>query len=182
MNKILSLVALSLMTTTAFAQKDINYNYLEFGYDYVDISGSNHLDGFYLDAGFDLTDRIYMGAYYSNLSSHGPDIDRYGLSVGFHSNTGSDTDFYAEFDLGQIDNRFGDSLTYGLNFGTRTAFTSSFELITKAGYTEIDDYNDGYFEAGIKGLFKFSSSTAITAGVQSLDGDLGANVGFRFSF
>lgn len=182
MKKIIVFIVFSMLTMGAYAQNNINYNYLEFGYDYVDLDSSHHADGFYLDGSFDLTERFYLGAYYSNLSSRGPDVDRYGFSVGFHTSTGSNTDFYTELDLGQIDNTFGDSFTYGINFGTRTAFSTHFELITKVGYTEIDDFDEGYFEAGLKGLFKLSGSSAITAGVQNLDGDMGANVGFRFSF
>lgn len=179
---LLSALLVSGLTMSAQANDAINYNYLELGYDYVDLSGSNHADGLYLDGSFDLTDQFYMGAFYSNLSAGRSDVNRYGLSVGFHTEISNITDFYSQFELGQFDNRFGDSLSYGAFLGTRTAFNSRFELISKAGYTEVDDINDGFFEVGMKGLFKLTNASAITAGVESFDGDLGANVGFRFSF
>jgi len=55
-------------------------------------------------------------------------------------------------------------------------------LITLAGYTQIDEIGDGFLELGVKGLFNFSEKQAITAEVKSLDGNIGAVLGYRFSF
>lgn len=180
--KKLLFTALLATQLNAQANDDINYNYFELGYDYLDLSESRHADGFYLDGSFDLTDSFYMGGYYTSLSGRGADIDRYGLNFGAHTDISNKTDFYGHLKLGQIDTRFYDSFTYGAEFGTRTAFNERFELITLAGFTQIDDISDGFYELGVKGLFKFSDTQGITAGVKSLDGDFGAELGYRFSF
>ena len=171
------LLLTALMTTqlTAQAAEDINYNYL-------DLSNNQHADGLYLEGAFDLNERFYLGGYYSNLSGRGADVDRYGLTFGMHTRITNTTDFYGNLNMGQIDTRFKDSLTYGAEFGTRTAFNHRFELITLAGYTQIEKISDGFLELGVKGLFKFSDTQAVTAGVKSLDGDFGAEIGYRFSF
>lgn len=181
---LLSALLVSGMTMSAQANESINYNYLEIGYNYIDLSGSNHADGFYFDGAFDLTQSFYLGGYYSKLSPNigRGDLDRYGAQLGFHTSMSGITDFYTQVELGQFNSRFNDSFSYGAFVGTRTAFNPHFELITKAGYTEVDKANDGYFEAGVKGLFKITRNNAFTAEIESLDGDLGANVGFRFIF
>ncbi|MCX7543883.1 hypothetical protein [Marinicella gelatinilytica] len=169
---------------SAMAAEAIKYNYFELGYNYLDLSGSNHADGFYVDGAFDLSRHFYLGGYYSDLSPNRGrgGLDRYGAKLGFHTGLTGITDFYSELKLGQFESRFDDSFSYGAFVGTRTTFNPHFELITKAGYTEVDKANDGYFEAGVKGLFKISRAHAFTAEFESLDGDLGANVGFRFMF
>lgn len=181
MRKLL-LAALLTSSLSAQSNDDINYSFLELGYGYIDFSNNAHADGFYLDGAFELSDRFYLGGYYDNKDIRSNDFNRYGVTLGFHTNGVGNTDFYSEFELGRLDVRNGESSTYGLNVGSRTAFTDRFELISKLGYTHIDRASDGYYQAEVKGLFKLSEKHAITAGVESLDGDLGANVGFRFSF
>jgi len=181
---ILSALLVTGMTIPAHANEAIKYNYLEFGYNYLDLSGSNYADGFYFDGAFELSDHFYLGGYYSNLEANRgrADIDRYGVQLGFHTGMSGITDFYTQIELGQFESRFDDSFSYGAFVGTRTSFNPHFEMITKVGYTEVDKANDGYFEAGVKGLFKISRNNAFTLEFESLDGELGANVGFRFMF
>ncbi|WP_223787139.1 hypothetical protein [Marinicella meishanensis] len=116
------------------------------------------------------------------MGANGADLDRYGIFGGWHNGLSDSTDFYAQLEVGHLDSRFRDSTTYGADFGTRTAFNEHFELITQVGYTHVDKASDGYFNVGLKGLFKVTDNHAITAGVESLDGETGASVGFRFSF
>ena len=66
--------------------------------------------------------------------------------------------------------------------GTRTAFNERFELISKFGYTHVDDLNDNFWEAELKGVFKFTDQHAMTLGLDSFDGEHGAKLGYRFSF
>lgn len=176
------LAAVMACTFNAEANDEINYNYFELGYDYLDLTNGRTTDGFYLEGSFDLSDRFYMGGFYNHLESRYLDTKRYGALFGFHQSISSNTDFYTNLKLGQLDLRFDDSFTYGLEIGTRTAFTESFELITAAGYNQVEKANDGFFEASVEGLFKLDNSKAFTLGLKSLDGDFGAQAGFRFSF
>lgn len=178
----LIVTALLVTNLASQANDDINYNYLELGYGYVDFSNNSHADGFYLDGAFDLSNRFYLGGFLDLRDIGNNDFDRYGVTLGFHTIGTGKTDFYSELDLGRLDLRQGESTTYGLNVGTRTAFNNRFELISKLGYTHIDRANDGYFQAELKGLFKLSDNQAVTAGFESLDGDPGASIGYRFSF
>ena len=165
----------------AFADNEINYNFLELGYGYLDLSGG-HADGFYLDGAFDLSERFYLGGFYEQKDAGVLDFDRYGLNLGFHTNGTSSTDFYSELNLGQLDLRFNDSMTLGLTAGTRTAFSDRFELISKFAVTHIDKANDNFYEVGLKGLFKINVQNAFTVEIESFDGDAAASLGWRFSF
>ncbi|MCX7552539.1 hypothetical protein OS175_01510 [Marinicella sp. S1101] len=170
------------LSLNAQANDDINYNYFELGYDYLDLNNGRTTDGYYLDASFELSDQFYLGGYLNHLESRNIDSKRYGALFGFHQGISNNTDFYTNLRLGQLDLRLDDSFTYGLEIGTRTAFTETFELITSAGYTQVEKANDGFFEASVEGLFKLDESKAFTLGLKSIDGDFGAQAGFRFSF
>ena len=166
----------------AFAANNISYNYLEFGYDYLDLEGAN-ADGLYINGSFSLNESFYMGGYYDRDDVNGFDFDQYGLFLGFRNSISERSDFYSELNVGRIDVNQFDSTTYGLDFGTRTAFTENFELITKLGYTHNDEASDGYFKVGVKGLFKFNDRNAVTLGVENYDGDdNGVSLGYRYSF
>ncbi|MBL4660217.1 MAG: hypothetical protein JKY19_07660 [Alcanivoracaceae bacterium] len=174
----------SLLTTGFYAQadNDISYSYFEVGYDYIDLSGA-HADGVYLNGSFDLNKSLYMGGYFDRDDINGIDFDQYGLFPGFHNSISKRTDFYSELNIGRLDVRSFDSTTYGLDIGTRTAFSEKFELITKLGYLHNDKLSDGFIKVGVKGLFKFNEHNAVTFGVENFDGDdFGASVGYRFSF
>lgn len=160
----------------------ITYNYFELGYDYFDLSGNEHADGLYLEGAFDLNENFYLGGAFDNLGTSGADVNRFSVFGGWHTDLTGTTDFYGQLKVGHIDNRFNDSFTYGADIGTRTAFNAHFELITQLGYTHVDKASDGFTNIGVKGLFKITDNHAITAGVESLDDEMGASVGFRFSF
>ncbi|MCW8870131.1 MAG: hypothetical protein OQK49_05450 [Proteobacteria bacterium] len=182
MKKKLILIACLAFSINAQAGDDINYNYFELGYDYLDLNNGENTDGYYLKGSFDLTDSFYMGAYLNHLEARNLDSKRYGLMLGFHAGISTNTDFYSNLKLGQLDLRVDNSFIYGAEIGTRTAFSPSFELITAAGYSQVDKANDGFFEASAEGLFKFDESKAVNLGLKSIDGDFGANLGFRYSF
>jgi len=170
------------------ANDDIKYSYLEVGYGYLDYAKNLTPDGLYLEGAIDLSDHFYLGSHVDKRNSGNSDFNRYDLSLGFHTNGSSKTGFYSEFRVGNLNFGNIDGSTTALFAGTRTAFTEKIELITKIGVTNLDDIdqpegnNIMIYEAEIKGIFKFTTKQAITAGVESYDGKLGAKVGYRYSF
>jgi hypothetical protein len=187
MKKIL-LTGLLATSISAQANEDINYSFLEIGYGYLDYANNLTPDGFYLDAAFDVSDHFYMGGHVDKRNSGNSDFDRYDLSLGFHTNGSSKTDFYTEFRVGNLNFGNIDGSTMGIFAGTRTAFNEKFELITKIGVTNLDDIdqpegnNIMIYEADVKGVFKFTKNQAFTGGVESYDGKFGAKIGYRYSF
>lgn len=174
----------SLLTIGTYAEADnnISYSYLELGYDYLDLPNGN-VNGLYLNGSFELNDMFYMGAYYDHDEQKKIDFDQYGIFFGLHKSISERTDFYSELNLGRREVLNVDSTVYGLDIGTRTAFTEKFELITKLGYVYNNRFNSDFIVAGVKGLFKFGESSAITVGVENVDiNNFGASVGYRYSF
>ncbi|WP_395372890.1 hypothetical protein [Marinicella sp. W31] len=170
------------------AAEDIDYDFLEIGYGYLDLSNDGSTDGFYLDGAFELSDHFYMGGYFDNRRYRGIDLNRYHLIVGYHTEGSAQTEFYTDLRIGHLDFGNVDGSTLGLFAGTRTTITDRFELITEIGFTNIDDINhdDGnnliIYEAEVKGLFKLTKKQGITAGLEYYDDDFGAKVGYRYSF
>ncbi|MBL4773664.1 MAG: hypothetical protein JKX98_08725 [Alcanivoracaceae bacterium] len=168
--------------TYAQAENNISYNYLELGYDYLDLSGEN-AKGLYLNGSFELNDLFYMGGYYDHDEVGRLDFDQYGLFLGLRKSISQKTDFYSELSLGRVEVHNIDSTIYGLDIGTRTAFTEKFELITKLGYVYNNRFNEDFIEVGVKGLFKFGESSAVSLGIENIDtNNFGVNVGYRYSF
>lgn len=184
------LILTGLLATNMFAQanEDINYSYLEVGYGYLDYADNLTPDGLYLEGAIDLSDHFYIGAHIDKRDSGNSDFNRYDLTLGFHTNGTSNTDFYTELRAGKLDFGNIDGSTLGIFAGTRTAFNDKFELISKIGFSNLDGINQPegnniiIYEAELKGLFKFTKNQAITAGLESYDGEFGAKVGYRYSF
>ena len=184
------LILTGLLTTTLYAQANekINYSYLEIGYGYLNYADNLTPNGFYLDGAFDMSDHFYLGGHVDKRNSGNSDFNRYDLTLGFHTNGSGKTDFYTEFRIGNLDFGNIDGSTMALFAGTRTAFNEKFELITKIGFTNLDeiDQPEGnniiIYEADVKGVFKFTKNQAITAGLENYDGEFGAKVGYRYSF
>lgn len=184
------LIFISLLASNMSVQADeeINYRYLELGYGYLDYANDLAPDGFYIDGAFDLSNHFYMGGHIDSRDSGNSDFDRYDIAFGFHTNGSRKTDFYTEFRAGQLEFGEIDGTTTALFAGTRTAFTERFEFITKIGFTNLDGIrqpegnNIIIYEADVKGLFKFTNNQALTAGLESYDGELGAKIGYRHSF
>lgn len=166
----------------AQAERPITYDYFEVGLDYLNVD-SGGADGFYLDASFELGESFYLGGFYDRDDLGSLDLDQYGVFLGRHTTISDRTDFYSQINIGRWDIDINDSNTYGLDLGTRTAFSEKFELKTILGYTHIDKASDGYFKLGLEGLFKLNDKSGITLGLENLDfDDYGANIGYRFSF
>ncbi len=190
----------------AQAQNNISYSYLEAGYNYSDVDGGGNSDGPYFLGSFDLNNSFYLGGYYdrdSTNSTRSLDIDEYGVFLGYHFSQSDRTDFYAELNTGRIDReaevtitnigsdgnvdtvnttRDFNSTIYGVDIGTRTAYTKNIELISKIGYVYNDRASDGFFKFGVKGLFKFGQHSGITVGLETIDSDeLVGSIGYRYS-
>ncbi len=184
------------------AEQKISYDYLETGYKYIDFK-NNENSGLYFMGAFSINKSLYVGGYYEYLDLDSLDSDKYGLFLGFHKKMSERTDFYSEFNAGRGNlssnytrtimineepiiingTRRQDSTTFGLDFGTRTAFTEKFELISRLGYTHNESFNNGFFKAGVKGLFKLTNHSSIATGIENVDGDhFGASIGYRYSF
>ena len=185
------LILISLLASNAYAQdkKDISYNFLEIGYGYIDLARDQAPDGFYLDGAFDLSEHFYIGGLVDNRETRTSDFNRYNISFGFHTNGDSNTDFYTNLTFGKLQTgTLRDGRTAGIFAGTRTAFNEKFELISRLGFSNVENINhdDGdniiVYEAEVKGLFKFSKNQAIIGALESYDSDFGAKVGYRYSF
>ncbi|MCX7552538.1 hypothetical protein OS175_01505 [Marinicella sp. S1101] len=162
------------------AQDNISYSYFEVGVEHFD-SDLRSINGLFLEGTGAVSESIYLGGFYSNLDAGSRNLQRTGAIVGFHTEIASITDFYSQLELGIID-QFSDSFTYGAKFGTRTAITEAVELNTGLSYTQVEDANDGFYEFGLEGLYKFNDQVALKTELGSLDGDLNAKLGFRFIF
>lgn len=182
------LIVFFVFNVSAQANEDINYRYLEIGYGYLDYANNLAPDGFYIDGAFDLSDHFYIGGHIDDRDSGNSDFNRYDLTLGFHTNGRNKTDFYTDFRVGKLEFGNIDGTTMGLFAGTRTAFNDRFEVITKIGVTNLDGIrqpegnNIMIYEADIKGLFKFSTNQALTAGVEIYDEEFGGKIGYRYSF
>jgi len=153
MKKLLGPV-LVLFALPAFAG-DINYNYLELGYQQIDFD-EDILPGFdingngYSIAGsFELGESVFIAGGYSQADlDFGVKADTLSLGVGYHVGLSDNVDFYGTLSAVRVEasiSGFGseDEDGYGAEIGVRGMIGERFELSGSLGYVDLGDGADG---------------------------------------
>ncbi len=172
----------------AYAQENINYDYIEVGYGQLKLNNNISANGIYFEGSFVVSDRFYLAGHYETRQDKSRDFDRYDLTLGFHTNGSGSTDFYIDARVGELKYDNVDGTSVGFFAGSRSAFGKHFELITKIGFIHVDGINheDGdstnIYEAEVKGLFKFTDHQGLSVSIEGFDGKIGARIGYRYSF
>ena len=185
----LALLALAAPTLAA----DISYNYIEAGYQEIDIDddllGGFDVDGdgYGIGGSFELNENWFIGASYSKADfDFGVDLTQLSLGAGYHVPLTDNTDFYGTLAFVRAEvstSGFGsvDDDGYAATIGVRGMIGDRFELNGSLGYVDLGDGGDGTsFGAGL--LYSFTDTVA--AGLSlDIDEDITAyGIGFRVYF
>ena len=167
MKKTLGIV-LVLFTVPAFAA-DLNYNYVEAGYqqinlddDLVDVDG----DGFAIGGSFELGENWFIAASYSKADfDFGIDLDQLAVGFGYHVGISNNVDFYGSLSAIRAEVSaagFGsaDEDGFGATIGVRGMVSDSVELNGSISYSDLGDAGDGT-AVGAGLLYNFSDSFAL---------------------
>jgi hypothetical protein len=185
-------LTLLLFAAPTFAA-DISYNFIEAGYQEIDVDGGFvggldiDGDGYGVGGSFELNENWFIAASYSKANfDFGVDLDQLMLGTGYHVPISDNADFYGMFSFinaeASVDGGGSvDEDGYAATIGLRGMIGERFELNGSLAYVDLGNGGDT-FAFGAGALYNFSD--AFAAGVSiDIDEDVTAyGVGFRVYF
>ena len=190
MSRYLTAVFALFLALPAMAESP-NYNFLELGYQSVDLDVGGGFDvdgdGYVLGGSFEIGENFFGFAGYSKTDfDFNVDLTQLQAGIGWHTGLTENTDFFARAAWvdAEIDAPgFGsvDESGYGLGIGVRSNVTDLIELYGEVSYVDLGSGADSTaFGAGI--YFNLTDNFALGLGA-SVDDDVtsyGANARFYF--
>lgn len=182
-------LSLSLLAFPAFAD-DISYNYIEFGYQKIEIDSdviglSVDGDGFGIGGSFEIGESWFVAVDYAQADfDFGIDLDQIAAGVGWYTTMSNNSDFYALVQYVQAEvsvSGFGsaDEDGFGAEIGVRGMVTDMMELGGSIGYVDLGDAGDGT-SFGAHLLYNFTPNFAAGLFLDIEDDVTGYGAGVRF--
>jgi hypothetical protein len=165
MKKLLATV-LVLFAVPVFAA-DLNYNYLQAGYQRFDFDGvSEEFDGYGIGGSFGIGDSWFIDASYGTVDvGTGIDFDTISAGFGYHVGISDNVDFYGSLSWVRADVSIsglgsGSEDGYGATIGLRGMVGTSVELTGNVSYVDLGDgADDTTVGAGL--LYSFTDNFAV---------------------
>lgn len=185
-------LALVLSFSAVAAERNMSYNFVEFGYGDLDLAtqpfvgagAALPVDGLQLEAGYELSDFVFLTGTYDDLGgAANVSVRRRSFGAGLAFGVGDRTDMYATVSYlrtslthAQIEDNGQDA-----ELGIRRMAGSRGEWFASAGYSSVFDDSDTRFRVG--GRYWLSDGFAVTLRYQESELD-GTGVLFagRFNF
>lgn len=185
----LLVTSLLLLAFPAFAG-DISYNYVQIGYQKIDIDDPGigfdvDGDGFGVAGSFEIGESWFIGAGYSQADfDFGIDLDELAVGVGWHTVMSNNSDFYALLQYVRAEASASgfpsvDEDGIGAQIGVRGMVTDNVEIGGSIGYVDLGDAGDGTsFGANVQYYFTESFAVGLLLGFDEDATSYGAGVRF----
>ena len=183
-------LSLALLAFPAFAG-DISYNYVELGYQKIDIDDPGigedvDGDGFGANASFEMGDSWFFRIGYSQADfDFGIDLDEASAGIGWHTTMSNSADFYALIQYVRAEasiSGFSGSVDedgVGAEIGVRGMVSDKVELAGSIAYVDLGDAGDGT-SFGAQVLYNFTQNFAAGLFVDFEEDATGYGAGVRF--
>jgi hypothetical protein len=184
-NAIRGAIALIACSPMAVLAAGPTYNYIDAAYLSVDVDNGPTLDGFGVAGSFALTESFHIVASYSELSKNPLDLTGSSVALGWNHSLNDITDVVVragwEYARVQLFNWASESDNgWSLEAGLRSMLTPQFEL--NGFISHVDIFGGDEQALSVGGVYYFTPSIGLGAGVTLSDDATGWNVGFRFAF
>lgn len=176
-----------ILTSTPAAAADLNYDYVEGGYQSVDLDSPGvDGDGLFLGGSVRLTQSLFLQGEYDYADfDRGVDARSLELGVGvrFPAAPNVDLTLTGGYVNAEVDTRFGDFDDDGLFVGgaVRWMVNDQVELNAGLDYVDLDDSGDDV-ALTLGGVVHLQSQLALTAGVEIADDADTIELGLRYHF
>ena len=190
MTRYLAAVLALFLASPAIAESP-SFNFIQLGYDYVDLDLGGGLDvdgdGYALAGSFEIGENMFGFASYSDTGfDFSVDLTQLQLGLGWRTGLTDNTDFfvraaYVEADIDAPGFGTFDESGYGLGIGVRGNVSDLIELYGEIGYVDFGS-DTGGTAVGAGVYYNLSDNFALGLGV-SLEDDVtayGASVRFYF--
>jgi hypothetical protein len=146
---------------------DLNYNYLQAGYQRFDFDGAfEEYDGYGIGGSFAVADSWFIDASYGTVDlGAGVDLDTLSAGFGYHVGIADNMDFYGSLSWVRADVSVagfgsGSEDGYGATIGLRGMLSDSVELTGSVSYVDLGDgADDTTVGAGL--LYSFTDNVAV---------------------
>lgn len=166
----LLVTSLALLAFPAFAN-DISYNYLQFGYQTIDIDDPGigvdvDGDGLGIAGSFEIGESWFVGVSYSKADlDFGVDLDEVAAGVGWHTTMSNNSDFYAALQYVRLEASLAgfpsaDEDGIGATIGVRGMVTENIEIGGSISYIDLGDAGDGN-SFGANVLYNFTENFSV---------------------
>lgn len=180
-----SALTLALALPLAGGAAELDYTYLEGGWNQYDVDDGTDGDGWSVAGSLALGDHWHLFGSYSQAGlDHSPvDVDVMRLGAGWNTAVADDHDLVVRANLIELDTDFpgADSDGYEAEVGLRSAFGEHFETYAAAGYLDIDR-GDGDLYGRLGAQYKFTDRFGLVANATFSDDAKEFFVGPRLSF
>lgn len=183
-------LSLALLAFPAFAG-DISYNYVELGYQKIDIDDPGigedvDGDGFGANGSFEMGDSWFFRIGYSQADfDFGIDLDEASAGLGWHTTMSNNADFYALIQYVRAEASISgfpgsvDEDGVGAEIGVRGMVSDKVELAGSIAYVDLGDAGDGT-SFGAQVLYNFTQNFAAGLFVDLEEDATGYGAGVRF--
>lgn len=182
-----------LMLAAPALAADISYNYIEAGYQEIEIDGGFvggadiDGDGYGLGVSFELNENWFIAASYAKADfDFGVDLDQLSVGAGYHVPISENADFYGALSFVRAEasaSGFGsvDDDGYSATIGLRGMIGERFELNGSLAYVDFGDGGDTTaFGAGA--LYSFTDAVAAGFSIETDDDVTAYGLGLRIYF
>lgn len=162
-----------------------SYNYIEAGYQSVDLDDGPTLDGYGLAGSFAVAENFHVFGGLGEVKKSPVTLTSSELGVGYNTPLTGTTDLVlrAAWVHGEVKaSGFGSSSDngWGAQAGVRSMLTEQFEL--NGFVTHVDLFDDSETGFSIGAVYHFTHNFGLSGGVDASSDATGWNLGVRFSF
>lgn len=172
---------------------DISYNFIEAGYQEIDIdvgfSGGGDIDGdgFGIGGSFELNENWFIAASYASADfDFGVDLDQLSVGAGYHVPISDNADFYGALSFVRAEVSAGDFSEdedgYAATIGLRGMVGERFELNGSLSYVDFGSSGGDTTAFGAGALYNFSDILAAGFSVEIDDDVTAYGIGVRIYF
>jgi len=187
-------ISFCLLAHAAHADDSFSYKYIELGVGHSNNTMKTRYNfegrGYYFKGSFNLSESIYLGGYFDDkeINNLNFDVANYGIFSGYHKSLKPNLDIYGEVKAFRINpsnlgSRSNAMNLLGFGGGLRYKATEKFELgASYFFYNQNNSLNSNYNAFAVETSYEIFDNKSLRLKVESSDGELESQLGFRFSF